>query len=203
MDKKSKAGGFRTGSGRPAGTGKYGERTQPIRIPISLLAEVEELVAFRTQAETETTRMRPMAHNIYPYNKQKPKRMPVGIPLFNTRVAAGLPSPADDHIEEHLDLNEHLVEHPSDTFFVRVEGESMLNAGIHPNDILIVDRSIQATDGKIVVAVLNNELTVKRLELKKNSMRLLPENDRYRPITITEAMDFLIWGVVIHVIHSV
>ncbi len=203
MEKKSKAGGHRAGSGRPRGTGKYGERTCAIRVPVSLLPQVEALLACKMDP---VVREKPVVFetrfdNVYAY-PIKQSLLSHAMPLYETRVAAGFPSPADDHIERHLDLNEHLVERPAATFFVRVEGDSMINAGIHENDILIVDRSIQATHGKVVIAVLNSELTVKRWELQQDRVRLIPANDRYRPIDITEEMDFRIWGVVVHVIHS-
>ena len=124
-------------------------------------------------------------------------------PLFLVRIAAGFPSPADDYIEKHLDLNEHLVKHPSATFFVKVEGESMINAGIHNGDILIVDRSLEAADKKIIVAVVNGELTVKRVRKEKGALFLVPENDDFKPLCVTEEMDFQVWGVVTSVIHKV
>ncbi len=124
------------------------------------------------------------------------------LPLYSARVAAGFPSPADDYIEGKLDLNEHLVKHPAATFFVRVEGDSMIGAGIHSGDILVVDRSLKPCHGKIVIAVLDGELTVKRLEQRKGILRLLPENKSYPIVEITDAMDFMIWGVVTNVIHS-
>ena len=86
------------------------------------------------------------------------------LPLFSGKVATGFPSPADDYVEKTLDLNELLIQKPAATFFVRAQGESMLGAGIHPNDILLVDRSIEPVPGKIVICALNGELTVKRLE---------------------------------------
>ena len=124
-------------------------------------------------------------------------------PLFLVRIAAGFPSPADDYIEKHLDLNEHLVKHPSATFFVQVEGESMINAGIHNGDILIVDRSLEASDKKIIVAVVNGELTVKRVRKDKDALFLVPENADFKPLCVTEEMDFHVWGVVTSVIHKV
>ena len=124
-------------------------------------------------------------------------------PLFLMRIAAGFPSPADDYIEKQLDLNEHLVKHPSATFFVKVEGESMINAGIHNGDILIVDRSLEAVDKKIIVAVVNGELTVKRVRKKNDTLFLIPENDDFKPLCVTEEMDFQVWGVVTNVIHKV
>ncbi|MCB9480793.1 MAG: translesion error-prone DNA polymerase V autoproteolytic subunit [Desulfobacteraceae bacterium] len=117
-------------------------------------------------------------------------------------VSAGFPSPAEDYVEGSLDLNRHLIKHPAATFFVRVSGNSMINAGIYPNDILIVDRSIEAVHNKIVIAVLNGELTVKRLKLKDKEIYLFPENPDYPPIKIEENHDFEIWGVATNVIHS-
>ncbi len=124
------------------------------------------------------------------------------LPLYAARVAAGFPSPADDYIEGKLDLNQHLVKHPAATFFVRVEGDSMIGVGIHSGDILVVDRSLKPCHRKIVIAVINGELTVKRLDQRKGVLRLLPENNSYPAVEITDAMDFTIWGVVTNVIHS-
>ena len=124
------------------------------------------------------------------------------LPLFQNPVTAGFPSPAEDEIEKKLDLNELLIKHPSATFFLRVSGASMIKAGIHDNDILIVDRSIEPAHGKIVVAAVNGELTVKRLHLEKNRVFLTAENDTYRPIEITEGIELHIWGVVTSVIHA-
>lgn len=124
------------------------------------------------------------------------------LPLFQTSVAAGFPSPAENEIEKKLDLNHLLIKHPSATFFLRVSGSSMVKAGIHDNDILVVDRSLEPTHGKIVVAALNGELTVKRLYLDKDKVFLIAENEVYSPIEITEGIEFHVWGVVTNVIHS-
>ena len=124
-------------------------------------------------------------------------------PLFSTRISAGFPSPADDYIENALDLNEHLIKHPAATFFVRVTGESMTGAGISSGDMLIVDRSVTAVNGSIIVALLNGEFTVKRLVKRGSAIHLYPENPVYEPIEITKGSEFEVWGVVIHVIHSV
>lgn len=123
-------------------------------------------------------------------------------PVFMVPVSAGFPSPAEDYVEGSLDLNRHLIKHPAATFFVRVSGDSMINAGIYPNDILIVDRSLEPVNNKIVIAVLNGELTVKRLKLKDKQIYLYPENPNYSPIKIEENFDFEIWGVATNVIHS-
>jgi DNA polymerase V len=124
-------------------------------------------------------------------------------PLFSGKVATGFPSPADDYIEKTLDLNELLIKKPAATFFMRAHGEPMLSAGIHPNDILIVDRSIEPVPGKIVICVLNGELTVKRLERGNGQWQLKAENPAYPDIVIYEALELVIWGVVTNVIHSV
>jgi len=123
------------------------------------------------------------------------------ISLFAERVAAGFPSPADDYLEGQLDLNKYLIRHPAATFFVRVTGDSMIGAGIHSGDMLIVDRALEPGDKKVVIAVVNGELTVKRLCKQKDRLVLMPENDRYEPIFIENEMDLEIWGVVTSVIH--
>ncbi|MDZ7664387.1 MAG: translesion error-prone DNA polymerase V autoproteolytic subunit [Desulfotignum sp.] len=128
---------------------------------------------------------------------------PVSLPLYMTAIEAGFPSPADDYIEGRLDLNQHLIKHPAATFFVRVSGHSMVDAGLFPGDILIVDRSLEAVDKKIVIAVVNGELTVKRLRIRSGRPVLEPENDQYTAIEITPDMAFEIWGVVTSVIHKV
>ena len=124
------------------------------------------------------------------------------LPLFSGKVAAGFPSPADDYVEKTLDLNELLVQKPAATFFVRAQGESMLGAGIHPNDILVVDRSIEPVPGKIVICALNGELTVKRLERHNGQWQLKAENPAYADIIIHEELELVIWGVVTNVIHA-
>jgi DNA polymerase V len=124
-------------------------------------------------------------------------------PLYLSPVRAGFPSPADDYIEKQLDLNEHLIKHPAATFILRATGNSMINAGIFPGDLLIVDRSIEATNNKIVVAVLNGEFTVKRLKKRQGKITLVAENPNFPPIEILEESNFEVWGVVAHVLHSV
>lgn len=123
------------------------------------------------------------------------------LPFFSSSVPAGFPSPADDYVDQKLDLND-LVRHPSDTFIVKVEGDSMINAGIHSGDLLLVDRAQEATNNKVVVAYLNGELTVKRLKIIENKVFLMPENPLYTPIEITPSMSFEIRGVVTFVIHQ-
>ncbi|KTD32178.1 SOS error prone mutagenesis protein UmuD (RumA) [Legionella nautarum] len=170
-------GGKRPGAGRPKGQGKYGEQTKAIRIPLSRINEVIKLIEHQPS-------------------------MPYPIPLYSSTVRAGFPSPADDYIEDFLDLNQYLVNHPASTFMVRASGDSMTDVGIQSGDLLIVDRSIEATHGKVVIAAINGELTVKRLSRVNGRIKLLPANDKYKPIDITDEQDLVIWGVVIHVIHT-
>lgn len=124
------------------------------------------------------------------------------LPLYETVVSAGFPSPADDFLDKSLDLNELLVEHPISTFFVRVRGDSMMDAGIFPNDILIVDRSLEPKDNSIVIAVLDGDFTVKRFRIDGKTGYLMPANKSYSAIPINGLSDFLIWGVVTFVIHK-
>ena len=124
------------------------------------------------------------------------------LPIFLGRLPAGFPSPADDYLEGKLDLNRHLIKHPAATFFVRVTGDSMIGAGIHSGDLLVVDRSLEPADKNVVVAVLDGELTVKRLSKQNGILRLLPENRNYQPIEITPQQTIEIWGVVTSVIHA-
>ena len=129
----------------------------------------------------------------------------ISMPLFANAVQAGFPSPTEDFLEGRLDLNQHLIKNPPATFFVRVTGDSMINAGIHPGDILIVDRSLEPKSGKVIIAVINGELTVKRLCIKPERtppVHLLSENHKYPPLPVTEEMDFHVWGVVTNVIHK-
>jgi DNA polymerase V len=191
----SNKGGYRQGAGRPQGSGRYRESTHPIRIPTSLVSQVEELLAKKT-AFAEFGK----ANNIYTISSNSPMQ---AVPLYSARIAAGFPTYADDHVECYLNFNEYLIQNPADTFCVRVEGNSMIEAGIHENDILVVDNSIEPTDGKIVIASLNSELTVKRLKLKQGKMQLMPENSAYTPIKVTAETDFKILGIAIHVIHSI
>ena len=123
-------------------------------------------------------------------------------PLFASQVCAGFPSPADDYLEGRLDLNEHLIRHPAATFFVRAAGDSMTGAGIHHGDILIVDRALEAKDGAVVIAVLDGELTVKRLARSGARGYLMPDNSRYAPIELGDETEVTVWGVVTHVIHA-
>ena len=122
--------------------------------------------------------------------------------FYDIGVSAGFPSPADDYKEKKLDLNDLLIRQSEATFFAKASGDSMTGAGIFDGDLLIVDRSITATDGKIVIAVVNGELTVKRFKIVGRTAQLHPENPKYSPITLCEGDNVNVWGVVTNVIHS-
>jgi DNA polymerase V len=123
-------------------------------------------------------------------------------PLYLVPVSAGFPSPADDYLEGALDLNEYLIKHKAATFFWRVVGDSMIGAGIHSGDLLIVDRYEEARNGSVVVAALDGEFTVKRIEIHDGKLFLVPENPDYPLIPVHEEQSFQVWGVVKHAIHS-
>ncbi len=125
------------------------------------------------------------------------------IPLYGYKVPAGFPSPADDYVEDRLDLNQLLVQNKAATFFLRVKGDSMINAGIHDSDIIVVDRSLEAVNRSVVVAVIDGDLTVKRLVLRNDVAELHAENPKYAPILCKEGQDLVIWGVVTSALHSV
>lgn len=170
-------GGARAGAGRPRGQGQYGESTKSMRLPLSRIAEVKRFL-----------------------QEGLPK---CKIPLYASSVKAGFPSPADDFIECYLDLNDYLIKHPAATFFVRASGESMINAGIHSGDVLVVDRSIEPAPGHIVIAAIDGELTVKRLSKNKGRLQLTAENPAFAAICLGAEQAIVIWGVVTSVIHTV
>ncbi len=136
--------------------------------------------------------------DIYTSSDMPAKEMPV----YVAHVSAGFPSPADDYLEGSLDLNKHLVHNPAATFFVRVTGDSMINAGIHHGDMLVVDRSLEPKNRDVIIAALNGELTVKRFTRNHKTIILEPENPAYSPQVVTEETEFQVWGVVTNVIHK-
>ena len=125
------------------------------------------------------------------------------IPLFEGSVQAGTPTSTDNQLDLDLDLHDHLVKNPSTTFCVKAIGESMKDAGIQSGDIMLVDRKIEPQNRSIVLAVIDNEFTVKRVNISDNKLYLMPENENFTPIEITKEMDFKVWGVVTYVIHKV
>lgn len=190
--KKTNHGGARPGAGRPPGSGKYKEPTKAIRVPEGSITYIKEFL----QSYPDVTQVSGSAHSNSIQASQHDITK-LAIPLFSSSVAAGYPSPAEDHVEDTLDLNDYMVRRPDSTFMLRVEGESMKNAGIMPNDILVVDRSIKAAHNKIVIAALDGELTVKRLFQHNGVIKLLPENPAYPEIELNSEADLVIWGVVI------
>jgi len=185
-------GGARAGAGRKKNSGKFKEDTRVMRVPISLVAQVKStLEVYKSQLKSDVKVSLPIADAPV-----------VNTPIFTSRVQAGFPSPADDYLEDQLDLNKHLIHHQEATFFVRAQGESMLNAGIHPGDILVVDKSLIAKSGKIVIAVVDGEFTVKRLHKYKGKITLKAENPDFDDIVINTGNELIIWGVVTSVIHQ-
>lgn len=129
--------------------------------------------------------------------------VPAARPLYLSRVEAGFPSPADDYVETTLDLNETLIDNEASTFFVRVSGHSMTDVGIHDGDTLVVDRSIEPTDGDVIVAALDGELTVKRYRVRSGQPLLMPESKEHDPIPVEPGQSFVVWGVVTRSIHKI
>lgn len=197
MAEGTKRGGARPGAGRKSGTGPYGESTQAIRIPISQVAATQIfLEQYRVLKKVDSLSAMPPVS--FPFiGSAQP------LPLYASRVRAGFPSPADDYLERHLDLNEHLIRHPEATFFLRVQGDSMVGEGIHDGDLLIVDRAEKPAHGMIVVAAVYGELTVKKLSVRQGQVALVAAHPDYPPIQIREDTGFEIWGVVTNVIHKV
>ena len=126
----------------------------------------------------------------------------IKIPLLSSLISAGFPSPADDYTEENIDLNDILITNPSSTFFLRVKGDSMINSGIQDEDLIIVDKSLIAKQGNIVIAILDGDFTVKTLAKKNNTFYLKAENNNYPDFNFSNYSDVQIWGVVIYVIHN-
>ena len=125
----------------------------------------------------------------------------IDIPLYSCAVSAGFPSPADDHLEGELDLNKYIIENPAATFFARAAGDSMEPGGIFDGDLLIVDRSIKARHGRVVVAAVNGEMLVKRLHIGEKTL-LMADNPAYLSIELTEFCEVIVWGVVTYVVHQ-
>lgn len=126
-----------------------------------------------------------------------------GAHFFDTGISAGFPSPAEDFKEERLSLDNILVKNKLATFYARVSGQSMIDAGLDDNDLLVIDRSLEPAHNRIAVCFLDGEFTVKRLRVEKDGVWLQPENSKYEPIKITEENDFVIWGIVTNVIKKV
>jgi DNA polymerase V len=120
------------------------------------------------------------------------------LPLFDTGISAGFPSPADDFIELSIDLNKHIIKHKDTTFFAKVKGHSMKNVGIFDGDLLVIDKSLEPQDGRIAICQIDGEFTIKRIKKEENIFWLIAENEDYKPIKVTPENDFVIWGIVIN-----
>jgi len=177
-------GGLRVGAGRKKDTGPYAESTKVVRIPHSRVKAVKNFLLHQMTSNVESFIMPAEQARVNP------------ITLFSHKVPAGFPSPADDHAEKSLDLNEYLIDQSESTFFVRIKGDSMIDAGILDNDIVIVDRSKSAAINDIVLASIDGEFTVKVLAKNSEGPYLMPANKEYKPIHIKSDSEFEIWGVV-------
>lgn len=124
------------------------------------------------------------------------------LPYIGSGIRAGFPSPAEDFLDVSIDLNQELVRNPSATFYARVKGDSMNDAGINDGDLLIIDKSLEPKDSKVAVCYIDGEFTIKRIKIEKDCCWLVPANTGFNPIKVTEENDFLIWGIVVYVIKS-
>lgn len=168
-------GGVRPGAGRPKGAGPWGETTRQMRVPLSLAKGVEKYLESGGYK----------------------------LPLYASRVPAGFPAVATDDIEKLTDLNTMLLHDPENCFLLRVSGDSMVNAGIFDGDILIVNKKLEPANGKIVVAMVDNQVTVKRFKRDESGVYLMPENEKYSPLRIRNHEALEISGVVSGVVRDV
>lgn len=169
-------GGYRKGSGRPTGSGKWGEDTKVVRVPASKVDAVKAMVSGEVEWPT--------------------------LPLFANTVQAGAPVLAEEQIDAQVNLHEHLIRKPEASFFARAQGESMRDIGIFDGDMLVVEQQAEAKHGDIIVASVDGAMTVKRLNHNGNQIQLLSENKDFSPIEINEGVDFAIIGIVTSVIHQ-
>lgn len=181
-------GGKRENAGRPKDLNRYGESTVPIRVPKSKVTQIMNYI----KQSSRTNDHQPFQV----YQLDVPDTC-IELPLYSSKVAAGFPSPCDDHVEKRLNIHDYLVDQEDATFLVTIVGLSMRDAGLLPKDVAIVNRSINAKVGDIVLAIIDGEFTIKQLGLTENGdPLLLPANPDFKPIEIREGMEFEIWGVV-------
>jgi DNA polymerase V len=183
-------GGSRPGAGRKPGSGRWGEPTQVVRLPASRVAVVT--------AWLRAPGLGLDLAGLVPARPGKPRSRP----LFSSSVPAGFPSPAEEYVEGPLDLNDYLIRHEAATFYVRVKGQSMTGVGILDGDVLVVDRSREAQHGDIILAVIDNELTVKELDCQGPVPCLRAHHPDYAPIRLRSGQELLIWGVVTGVVRK-
>lgn len=188
----SNRGGPREGAGRRVGSGKFREPTSVVRIPASQEPVIKDFLAayqkkrLNTDLDAVSEFELPLLHHVQ-----------VSLPLYSSKVSAGFPSPAEEHVEKRLNPNDFLIDQEDATFFVTIQGYSMIDVGLLPGDKAVVDRSKTPNIGDILLAVINGEFTIKTLAKNKSGAPiLLPANKDFKPIEITEEMQFEIWGVV-------
>ena len=189
----NKRGGIRSGAGRKVGTGKFGETTTVVRVPESQAPIIQDFLA-----AYQRKRLKVDIDTVVDFEWPDMYSVSINLPLYSSKVSAGFPSPAEDHVEKRLDPSEFLIDQKDATFFVTIQGFSMMDVGLLPGDKAVVDRSRQPVIGDIVLAVLDGEFTIKTLSRTDGIVRLLPANSTgaYSPIAVTESMNFEIWGVV-------
>jgi DNA polymerase V len=186
-------GGKRPDAGRKVGSGKFSEPTTPIRVPESQTPVIKNFLAAYQRKKTSEN-----MDSITQFEQPELDTAPIELTLYSSKVSAGFPSPADDHVENRLDPSQFLIDQQDATFFVTIQGQSMIDVGLMPGDKAVIDRSKIAAIGDIVLAVIDGEFTIKTLSRKKDgSPRLLPANSTgaYTPIDIKEGTAFEIWGV--------
>ncbi|EUJ09230.1 SOS response UmuD protein [Methylophilaceae bacterium 11] len=198
IENEKKAGGLRAGSGRKVGTGKFQEPTEVIRIPTSQKSVITDFLSAYTRKQHDNA-FKVDLDAVGDFEFPTMHHVPLNIALFNSKVPAGNPSPADDHVESRLDPSEFLVDKVDATFFVTIQGYSMIDAGLLPGDKAVVDRSKLAAIGDIVLAMVDGDYTIKTLARSKDGLPLLlPANKsgEYKPIEVKKHMQVEIWGVV-------
>lgn len=182
------------GQGRKTGTGKFGEATSVVRVPTSQESVIKDFLAAYKRKKLQSD-----LDVILEFELPSINALSVSLPLYSSKVSAGFPSPAEDHVETRLDPSEFLIDQKDSTFFVTIQGYSMIDVGLLPGDKAVIDRSKDASVGDIVLAIVNSEFTIKILgrHAKTKAPRLLPANSTgaFSPIEITEEMQFEIWGV--------
>lgn len=197
----SNRGGKRENAGRLRGQGKFGEPTEVMRIPQSQTATIKSFLEALQRKRTKAAGENAITEiEVDEFFTPAISEQPTLLPLFSTKVAAGFPSPADDHVEKRLDISEFMIDHAASTFFVTIKGDSMIDVGLLPGDKVVVDRSKTPGIGDIVLAVVDREFTIKILDHGANKTpRLLPANSTgaYKPIYIRPDTQFEIFGVVI------
>lgn len=187
-------GGKRPDSGRKSGSGKFNEPTTPLRVPSSQAPVIKDFLAAYQRKKLIAN-----LDSVNDFELPALQMQSIKLPLYSSKVSAGIPNLVEEHVNQRLDPSEFLIDQKDSTFFVTIQGYSMMDAGLLPGDKAVVDRSKLASVGDIILAMIDSEFTIKTLSrTKKGGIRLLPANSTgaYSPIEITETMNFEVWGVV-------